>query len=103
MRSKQQDACCIAATCIDARQSRGAFRLRDRLRGNILIHDGADSEFSRQKSSSSALARQLIGVMTMPASWQAQCSVAAASQFCSNGDEMVAGLQADAVERCHQR
>ena len=42
-----------------------------------------EPEFSMQKSSSSALARQLTGVITMPASWQAQCSVAAASQFCS--------------------
>src|SRR5579863_6767385 len=39
------------------------------------------SEFSMQKSSSSSLTRQLTGVMTMPASWQAQCNVAAASQF----------------------
>ena len=36
-----------------------------------------------QKSISSALARQLTGVMTMPANWQAQCSVAASQRFCS--------------------
>jgi hypothetical protein len=37
----------------------------------------------RQKSSSSAVERQFSGVIMMPASWQAQCSVAASQRFCS--------------------
>ena len=38
---------------------------------------------AQKKSSSSAVARQFTGVMTMPANWQAQCRVAASQRFCS--------------------
>ena len=56
-----------------------------------------------QKSSSSALARQLTGVITMPASWQAQCSVAACLAILQHRDKVVAGLQPECGRASHQR
>jgi len=44
----------------------------DRACGNAFVDESLDSEFSMQKSSSSDFARQLIGVMTIPANWHAQ-------------------------------
>ena len=41
------------------------------------------SASAQKKSRSSAVARQLTGVMMMPANWQAQCRVAASQRFCS--------------------
>jgi hypothetical protein len=56
----------------DTSQFGSTAGVQHRFGGDILKTSAQASEFSMQKSSSSTFARQLIGVMTIPASWQAQ-------------------------------